>query len=187
MKMSFLFGHIFWGVLLLLWGLSLILKGLNIVDLPLVKIFFAVVIILIGVRLLVGGGSWTRIKTSGTRHGVITSGGSEYSSVFASQNIDLTDLKPDSRPLEITAVFGSAFVQLPDDIDFVFEPTSVFGATVIPTKPAAAQANPKGTVYIEANAVFGRVEFVYKPAKRSPYQGASAAPDSTREVPSDSL
>ena len=56
MKMSFLFGHIFWGILLLLWGISLILKGFNIVDLPLVKIFIAVIIILFGLRLLFGTG-----------------------------------------------------------------------------------------------------------------------------------
>ena len=43
MKMNFLFGPIFWGILLLMWGISMILKGLNIVDLPLVKIFIAMV------------------------------------------------------------------------------------------------------------------------------------------------
>lgn len=184
MKMNFLFGHVFWGILLLLWGLSLILKGLNVVDWPLVKIFLAIIIIMFGIRLLVGGSHHTKVISG--KHGVFSSGSTEYTSVFGNQVIDLTDLSPDSKPLDITAVFGSAWVQLPDDIDFAITPTSVFGSTVVPPKPATAKNNPVGTVKIEANAVFGKVEFEYKPANRSPYRTGAAA-DSTKGGNPDSL
>ncbi|MDD3143296.1 MAG: hypothetical protein PHG32_03790, partial [Candidatus Cloacimonetes bacterium] len=113
MKMSFLFGHIFWGILLLLWGISLILKGFNIVDLPLVKIFIAVIIILFGLRLLFG--DWSSHHKDGSRVSFVTAGSDEYTSVFGSQTVDLTGLDPDSPPLEITAVFGSSYVKLPND------------------------------------------------------------------------
>ncbi len=164
MKMNFFFGPVFWGVLLLLWGVSLILKGFNIVDLPLVKIFFAVIIIMFGVRLLLG--SWNRDKVQRFHGSVVTAGNDEYTSVFASQTIDLTNLDPDSGPLEITAVFGSAYVMLPDDIEFHIQSTNVFGSSPGPARPATGKPS-LGKVNIEATAVFGKVEFVYKPAKRA--------------------
>jgi hypothetical protein len=185
MKMNFLFGHIFWGVLLLLWGLSLILKGFNIVDLPLVKIFLAVIIIMFGIRLLIGG--WGTGKVSGIHSHVSTSGSHEYTSVFGSQTVDLTDLNPNSRPLDVTAVFGGAYVELPDDIDFEIHPTAVFGSTVVPPKPNFGNIPALGVVKIEANAVFGKVEFVYKPAKRAPNFRSAAKPDTTAGATPDSL
>jgi hypothetical protein len=187
MKMSFFFGNVFWGVLLLLWGLSLILKGFHIVDLPLVKIFFAVVIIMFGIRILVGWPHHDHYKSNGIHGRIVNSGGTEYSTVFASQTIDLTDLKPDSQPLEINVVFGNAYVILPDDISFEIQPTSVFGSTQVPTKPAPAMNKPLGTVKIDATAVFGKLEFEYKPARRSPYNGSGAPADSTQGAKPDSL
>lgn len=185
--MSFLFGHVFWGVLLLLWGLSLILKGFDIIDLPLVKIFIAIVIILIGVRLLTGG-SCTRADKSRIHTRVLTSGNLDYTSIFASQEIDLTDLEPDSPPLEITSIFGSSFVYLPDDIDFVIEQTSIFGSVKSPHTSQKSMEKPIGTVRIEANSIFGSVEFAYRPAKRSStHYDSHAAPDSTGREDSDSL
>ncbi|HPH61178.1 MAG: cell wall-active antibiotics response protein [Candidatus Cloacimonetes bacterium] len=183
MKMSFLFGHIFWGILLLLWGISLILKGFNIVDLPLVKIFIAVIIILFGLRLLFG--DWSSHHKDGSRVSFVTAGSDEYTSVFGSQTVDLTGLDPDSPPLEITAVFGSSYVKLPNDIDFKIHPTAVFGSAIVPTLASPAQP-PLGTVKIEANAVFGKIEFVYKEPKRD-HLRAKASADSTQGAPTDSL
>jgi len=182
MRMNFLFGNAFWGILLLLWGMSLILKEFG-VNLPLVKVFIAVLIIMFGIRLLVGG--FHKPRHTGIRSKTVTTSGKvEYTTVFAAQDIDLTDLKPDSPPLEITAVFGSAYVELPNDLEFEFEPTAVLGATVIPTRPSGSPPG-KGIVKIEATAVFGRVEFAYKPAKRAE-RGATV--DSTyTESKADSL
>ncbi len=183
MKMSFLFGHVFWGVLLLLWGLSLILKGLNIVDLPLVKIFIAIVIILFGLRLLIGP---RHFRTHSVRGSITSSGSTEYTSVFGSQTVDLTDIKPDAAPLDVTAVFGSTYVILPNDINFEITPTAVFGSCTVPPKPSQAQSNPAGKIFIEANAVFGKVEFEYKPPTRHQFRSSSEA-DSTKGVQPDSL
>jgi predicted membrane protein len=163
MKMNVLFGPAFWGILIVLLGLSIILKQVG-VNLPLVKMFIAIVIILFGVRLLVGGSC--SIRTRSTRSGVYTTGSTEHSVVFSSQTIDLTGISVDSRPLELTAVFGSAYVLLPEDIEFDFESTSVFGSVEVPRKPDSTQVYPKGRVSIEASAVFGKIEFAYKPATR---------------------
>ncbi len=182
MKMNFLFGHVFWGILLLLWGISLILRGFNIVNLPLVKIFIAVIIILFGVKLLLGG--WGGNSGENHRGSILTAGTNEYNSVFGSQTIDLTSLDPNSHPLEITAIFGSSFVKLPNDIDFEIQPTAIFGSASVPPKPQLT-VPPAGNVKIEANAIFGRVEFVYKDPSRNGYR--PAAPDSTKGASSDSL
>lgn len=182
--MNFFFGHVFWGILLLLWGISLILKGLNIVDLPLAKIFIAVIIIIFGIRLLVGG--WGGRGNVNVHKSFQTSGNNEYTSVFGSQTIDLTSLDPNSNPIEVTAVFGSSYVTLPNDIDFEIQPTAVFGSAIVPPKPAMSKA-PAGTVKIEANAVFGKVEFVYKEPTRLRSGYREAAPDSTQGAPSDTL
>ncbi|MGC9362899.1 MAG: hypothetical protein ACP5F3_08220, partial [Candidatus Syntrophosphaera sp.] len=176
---------VFWGVLLLLWGISLILKGFDIIDLPLVKIFIAVIIIMFGIKLLTGG-SCTRSTKSGIRTRIMTSGDLDYTSIFASQEVDLTDIEPDSPPLEITAIFGSSLVHLPDDIEFVIEQTSIFGSVKSPSRPQQAMGKQIGKVRIEANAIFGGVEFDYRPSQRSSsYHGA--APDSTSGVESDSI
>ncbi|MDI9523882.1 MAG: hypothetical protein QM218_00070 [Candidatus Cloacimonadota bacterium] len=176
MKMNFLFGPIFWGILLLLWGISMILKGLNIVDLPLVKIFIAIVIILFGLRLLFGNCGVKRCHH--VRSSIVSSGNEEYTSVFGSQTVDLTGLAPDSKPLEITAVFGSSYVKLPNDIEFEIQPTAVFGSAIVPPKPTLDKPTI-GKVKIEATAVFGKVEFVYKePTRPRPVEAPGAPSDS---------
>lgn len=169
MKMNFLFGPAFWGILICLFGLSLILNEFHL-HIPLVKIFIAIIIIMFGVKLLVGGSCsfrTGRIITNGVRTTSHLSGSAEYSTVFSSQTIDLTNLSPDSKPLDITAVFGTAYVELPDDIDFEFEPTSVFGSVDLPRKASQGAALARGRVKIEATAVFGKIEFEYKPANRA--------------------
>lgn len=180
MRMNFFFGNAFWGLLLLLWGASLIIKEFG-VNLPLVKVFIAIIIIMFGIKLLVGG-PW-HVRPARIRSRIVTSGGSEYTTVFASQNIDLTDLKPDSKPLEVTVVFGSAWVELPDDIDFEIEPTSVFGSTVVPRKPQGGFINTKGPIPIDATAVFGRLEFTYKAANRT-YNASADSTSSKTEADS---
>ena len=53
MKMDFIFGNIFWGLLIILLGLSIFLKGFNL-HIPLVRVFIAIIIIMFGIKLLFG-------------------------------------------------------------------------------------------------------------------------------------
>ena len=177
--MHFIFGNVFWGILLLLWGVSLILKGFGIVDLPLVKIFLAVIIIMFGIKILIGNSFKVKIGNEGsTRY--VSSSGNDYTTVFGSQNFDLTSLKPDSKPLDITAVFGSIYVELPDDIDFQINATNVFGSVNTPGKAGSVYVNDK-PVYIDATAVFGKVEIVYKASTRKPGPTVTTEKDTLQE------
>ncbi|GAB1365570.1 hypothetical protein MASR1M36_04410 [Candidatus Cloacimonadaceae bacterium] len=177
MKMDFIFGNFFWGILVILLGLSIFLKGFNI-HLPLVKVFIAIIIIMFGVKLLIGGKPSVKISKRNYRHdsSVFYTGQSrEYTMVFASGTIDLSDLPEDSKDFEITVVFGSALVILPDDLNFRISPTSVFGSTVLPQH----KHSPDGKVVeIESTAVFGRLEYDFRP-RQNPLPKSDAMADST--------
>lgn len=173
MKMDIFFGSLFWGVLLILWGLSLILKSFQI-NLPLVKVFVAIIIIMFGIRLLIGGNSrivkTKTYRSTGTSYYRSNNDG-DYTMVFSGGTIDLMDLKPDAQDLEITVVFGSAVVLLPSDLKFAIHPTTVFGGTVLPERSQYGigesnfALNPEQDnkpINIESSCVFGRLEYVIK-------------------------
>lgn len=170
MRMNFFFGNIFWGILLLLWGASLILKTFN-VNLPLAKIFLAVIIIMFGLKLLIGS-STKPVKKSGTIKGsyYMSNRSGEYTIVFSSGTIDLRDLQENAGDMEITVVFGGATVILPTHLNFDIEPTSVFGSTIMPDKSHYGfgggrfqKGNETGRpIHIESTAVFGQLEYVFE-------------------------
>ncbi|MCB5258453.1 MAG: hypothetical protein WC179_04415 [Candidatus Cloacimonadaceae bacterium] len=160
MKMNILFGHLFWGILVILIGVSLILKGFNI-SFPIFKIFIAIIIILLGVKLLIGGWGSTKKKDINVR--TYTSTENEYNAIFAAQKLDLTNIEPDASPLEINAVFGSLQVELPDDIIFDYNTTACCGSIDLPENAPKDKTKARGTVKIEANAVFGKITFIVIP------------------------
>jgi len=164
MRMNIFFGNLFWGILLILWGGSLILKTFNI-HMPLAKIFFAVVIILFGLKLLLGDKiTWFNSGRTYKQHGasyIRSNNTGEYTFVFSGGTIDLTDIDPNSKNLEITVVFGSADVLLPSHLNFDIEPTSVFGSTSLPEKKLNPQAGGRA-IRIESSAVFGRIQYFFK-------------------------
>lgn len=175
--MDFIFGNFFWGILVILLGLSIFLKGFNI-HLPLVKVFIAIIIIMFGVKLLIGGKPSIKVSRSHYRHdsSVYYSGqSSEYNMVFASGTIDLSDLPEDTKDFEITVVFGSAFVILPDDLNYRINPTSVFGSTVLPQH---RHSRDDKAIEIESTAVFGRLEYAFKP-RQNPKSKPDTVADST--------
>ena len=171
MKMGIFFGNLFWGILLILLGASLILKGFGI-HIPLAKIFIAIVIILFGIKLLVGGSfKCTSGKVYRETKGQFT----EYSTVFASQKIDLTHLKPGDKPVKVNVVFSAGQVILPDNVVFDSKLTTVFGALNTPTRSysgisdTAQVINPDAEgekVFLEINTVFGRTDVVLEPVDR---------------------
>ena len=180
--MGLFFGNLFWGILLILWGASLILKSFGI-NLPLAKIFFAVIIILFGIKLLVGGSFRASIK--GVKTNRVSGESADYSTVFASQKIDLSHVRPGDKPIEINVVFGSAEVILPDDVAFKFDPTTVFGTLITPAQSYFGVSNSANTinpeaegskVQLEINTVFGRTQIVVKKSRAKAYE---APADST--------
>jgi len=180
--MGLFFGNLFWGILLILIGLSLVLKGFGI-HLPLVKVFIAVIIILFGIRLLLGGAG-RNFGAGLFENRKETANKMEYSTVFGAQTIDLTLGRVPDKPIEINAVFSSMKVLLPSNVEFTIKPTTAFGAMILPNVQYygfgddAQKLNPGAStkpVAIEANCVFGRMEFMIKKVKAP----VEVKPDST--------
>ncbi len=167
MKMDFLFGNMFWGLLVILIGLSIILKGFGF-KVPIVSIFIAIVIIMFGVKILVGAFKKPHHRGIQTRE--LSATHREYTTIFSGSDIDLSDIRPSTKTVEVTTVFGSSVVSLPDTIDFEIETNAVFGSVITPDKTDAGLASSRQKlgagmqkVRVEANAIFGRLEFVFKP------------------------
>lgn len=170
MRMDFFFGNIFWGIMIILFGVSIFLRGFNI-NLPLMKVFFAIVIIMFGVKMLVGGAKPRVHNRASNNHKGSTifysSGSQEYTMVFASGELDLSDIQPDAKDIEITVVFGSATVVLPSDVKFDIRPTAVLGSIVLPKAGKFSATNSSKSIGIEATSVFGRLEFEVRETNRN--------------------
>lgn len=192
--MDLFFGNFFWGILIILFGISLILKGFGI-NIPLVRVFFAIVIIMFGIKMLAGGKSHAKHRERSYSKGnsmIYSSNRQEYTMVFSSGTIDLSDLPADAKDLEITVVFGSATVLLPSDLRFDINNTSVFGATILPQKnqygigegrQTLNPDSPNRKIVIESNAVFGRLEYQIVPSSRP--MDNTTAPTDTTAAPGD--
>lgn len=160
MKMNILSWNFFWGVLLILWGSSLILRSFNI-FLPLAKIFIALIIILFGIKLLLGNKSCpfrSKNYKDNFSSKVQVNRSGDYNMIFASGIIDLSDIKPDSAELEINVVFGSAEVLLPSNINFDIDATAVFGKNVVP-RGINRNAGDSRSIHIDSNAIFGQITY----------------------------
>ena len=169
MKMNFIFGNFFWGLFFILLGLSVFLKAFNI-YLPLVRVLIAILIIMFGIKLLFGikYRHYHKPKPDAKENSIIySSSRNEYSIIFSSGVIDFSDLPENAKDIEINVVFGSGTVILPDSLAVNINPTSIFGATILPPKMTIAQENP---VEIESTVVFGRLEYKYAKAKQTKEQ-----------------
>lgn len=174
--MNLFFGSSFWGILLILIGASMILRGFNI-NIPIVKIFIAIVVILFGVKLLIGGFGIKSFTSTGVRSSIYTSHEKEYAMIFSSGEIDLRNMDENAGSIEVTAVFGNALVTLPSDLAFEFDTTAVFGACILPDNRVTSFGSEKRSintesnskkVRVEASAVFGRVEFRFADSPQKP-------------------
>ena len=184
MKMGFLFGNLFWGIIVILVGISIILKGYG-VNIPYFHILIAIVIIMFGLSILIGG--FSKKKSHGINTNSKRGKTEEFTSVFADGSHDFGKLDPKTEKVGVTVVFGNMRVKLPSDIGFDFESNAVFGTVVTSGKSNAGIAssdvvvNPdaKRRVKVEANAVFGKLEFTLDPNYMSLSDSSKTAEDST--------
>ncbi|HPS38079.1 MAG TPA: LiaF-related protein [Candidatus Cloacimonadota bacterium] len=187
MKMDILSGSLFWGILVILIGLSIILKGFNI-NIPLVKSFIAIVIILFGIKILVG--SHHKTRHTGISSSSTTGRYTEFSNIFSSGNYDFSDLNPVTDNVEVTVVFGSATVYLPADIEFDFDSNAVLGSVILPgtthagitSQESSLNTGAKRRIHVEANSIFGRLEFIMKKPEQSKARADSSATTDTLDT-----
>lgn len=167
---------LFWGVVIIFIGVSLIVNYLFKIDLPIFKILFALLIIYIGVKILLGSFNFKSSSYEDDRSGVFTktemtpeslSKKDEFSIVFGNSKIDLRNTQFESgTKLEMNAVFGSMDVKLPPDVFVSLEASSVFGSVrgaersidgIGEQESEWGDASKGRHLRIKANAVFGNV------------------------------
>lgn len=168
--MNFFFGYPFWGLLLILWGVSLVLKSFG-YHIPLGRVFLGIVIIAFGIKILVTSGK-VSVRSKTTKHGnsyYKASGSGDYNLVFSSGTIDLRELKEDSDDIEISVVFASATVILPEHLFFKIEQTSAFGTTSTRNVTNIAKKGVKA-IKIESSCVFGTLEYVTERVENAEFE-----------------
>lgn len=161
------FGGLFWGILISLIGISIVLKYAFHIEFPFVRIFFGIIIILIGFRLILGhtGKSYSKTRTYAKNQ--ILAANNDV--VFSSATIDLSSIEEEKQlPSEISVVFGSAVVIIPDTLNLEVFSTTVFGTTMLPDRTYAGfgedryliQNIPDVKVHrIQVTTVFGKLVF----------------------------
>lgn len=170
MKMG---AYFFWGILLIVIGLSIILKVAFQIDI--IRFVVAIFFILIGIKMLTGiviNDHQTRNRDaffSNPRYNNLDQ--KEYNLVFGRNVFDLKDLTSDelsSKQVQINTVFGASFVRLSPDIPVKIKANVIFGHVQMPDKTRvyfgtgnyhSKDSMADEALLIEANVVFGKIEF----------------------------
>jgi hypothetical protein len=179
------------GLLFLLLGISILVKVFLKIDLPIIRIAFALFLIYLGVKMLFGcfGSGFGPCHFKGhmkTKESVVFGDGrmnmdgkdlNHFSVVFGKGVIDLTTIPKDAKQAraEVNVVFGDAEVLLDPSVPTVIHATGVFAESRMPddnmvafgslnyTNDAAKESGPKLTVH--GNVVFGSLKFHNKTDK----------------------
>jgi predicted membrane protein len=176
MKMNF---AILVGILFVLIGISIILRTVLNIDIPIVKIFFAVILIYIGVRMLTGPFAFTNIKSG--ENAVIFGESTfrsipkenEYKILFGHGKIDLQDVDSTDIPEKLTihVLFGGADLYLDKDIPVKIKSDAAFAKAEMPDGRNTSFGNidyensgdsTRQTLYIESHVVFGEFQAFHR-------------------------
>jgi len=173
--MNFFSSAVFWGAVIILFGMSIILREVFHIHFPIFRVVFGILLIYWGIKM-VGGGfgkSWNSHATV-FDHSTVTSDGSqkEYNVVFGHSTIDLFKIENKSGKYEVNSVFSHTHLILNDSIPTMVKMNAAFASVVAPGKVAngfgetsyttSAYKESDPYVFIEANAVFGKIEIESK-------------------------
>lgn len=157
-------GNLFWPVLLIIAGGLLLVRTVFNINLPVVKILLAVALVWGGISL---------ISASATKSPVIFGSRMdlsdttlEYTVMFDSSEIDLSNETITREQMEINCVFGKAVVVLPANRSVHIEATGAFcslrspGGRTITFGEGTYDCGEGEPLTIKANCVFGELIFV---------------------------
>lgn len=177
MKMDFFTSGIFWGTILVLIGLSIILKIVFGLNIPVIRVLFALFLIYWGVKLIMG----VSFKKDDSNTVIFdekeikfNNEKKEYNTVFGKASIDLTGISAidSSGTTEINIVFGSADVFIDERIPLRIKSSAAFGAINFPDETqisfgnrvykTAASLESGKYPEVEINVVFGNANIYRK-------------------------
>jgi len=174
--MGFLFSGIFWGSILILLGLSVIVRIVFNVHVPLVRIVFALVIIYLGVRVLMGG-SWNKCGSNGASTVVFSDAKTELSKDSTEYNIifgkgvvklDSAALAEKNKKVKINTIFGATEIIVSSNVPAIIRVTSAFSGAKMPdgnvisfgeyVYKTKAVSDLAKALHVDASVVFGGLE-----------------------------
>jgi hypothetical protein len=166
----------FWGLILILIGLAIIFRV--VFDINLFRIIIAVVVILFGIKILLGKNFV--IEKSKKERDVLFSDHiyresphdkTEYNVVFGKSVYDFTDMDPhlqETIRVKIDVVFGSAVILINPEMPVKIKSEAVFGGSRMPDGNTVAFGSINYNTdsfkreaphfYIESDVVFGGIE-----------------------------
>lgn len=172
---------IFWGIILIFIGLSLIVKVVFQIDFPIFKILLAVILILLGIKILFGDFHIFRSISGGSGGETVFSeryfeqipADNQFSAVFGSNKIDLTDIEIDeAKKIKVNVAFGNTEIILSNDIPVKIKVEVAFGSAKLPEGESGGfgATNYESPDYIEGtpaliikgNVAFGELVIRYR-------------------------
>lgn len=169
--MNFLSSAFFWGCVIILIGLSIIFKEVFHINIPVFRIVFGLLLLILGIKVISGGfGRKHRNAAIFSESSMAYSENqNEYNILFGNGTIDLFKIEPGSgmKKIEVNVVFGNGVVILNDSIPAMVEMNTVFGSSVAEGRQANGFGKSTYTtsafnantpyVLIESNCVFGKL------------------------------
>jgi hypothetical protein len=172
------FSGIFWGVVLILLGIGVIVNITLKTRIPFFRIFFAILLIYIGISALIGPRWRPHHRRWERRSRVLVTGPSEkHDILFGDGEIDLTGIQVSGQTVraEVDVVFGRGLVRLNPDVPTRVEVSSAFAEAKLPDGSRIAMGDhvwrspgldeSKPHLAVEADVVFGSMEIVTGPAR----------------------
>ena len=172
--MGFFFSSLFWGIILVVLGITVILKAVLKIDIPVIKILFAIILIYWGLKLLIG---YETRKSESTiifnKASIKTSpSGGEYNVIFGNGEIDFRDLdlKDNKVSVEVNVIFSSGDLILDVDLPVKIKASTVFGEIKLPKGNAGFLGDSvyysdnfqenEHYLYLEITTVFGNARII---------------------------
>ena len=173
--MGFLYSKLFWGGLLIFWGVVLILERVLQLNIPFMRLLIAFLLIYSGIYLLTRHNKSKKwfFNANVFNEVIINSDGTgkEYSVVFGSHVVDLSDITDYTQPIKINTVFGSSEVFLSKSQSYILNVNTVFGTTEMPNNQSfiissnefvIGDAEVENKIPIEINTIFGSTNVMFK-------------------------
>jgi hypothetical protein len=175
MKMGFFSAGMAFGLLFILIGISIILKLIFKVNIPVVRIAFALFIIYLGFHILFGSFSIKHRTVYFAENNITAvSGENEYSIIFGKGEIDLTGLDESAygKEYETNVVFGEGLLKINSLVPFKVKSEYVFSGLRLPDKEfggigsftytSKAYKEGEPFILVKADAVFASLVIIEK-------------------------